>query len=71
MNSCYYLTLKSKNAEFDEIMSLTNPVIKKKLLEDFSEQCDKQAAKLSVQGFHNQAFQVILPLTDIKQISKL
>jgi len=61
------LTVASKKAELDEIMNLTNPVIKKKLLSDFAEQCDKQAADLSVKGFRNQAFQVILPVTGLKE----
>lgn len=61
------LTLKSKRAEFDDIMNLTNPVIKKKLLNDFADQCDRQSADLSVKGVKNQAFQVILPLTKIKE----
>lgn len=61
------LTIKSKQSEFDDIMNLTNPVIKKKLLNDFAEQCDKQSADLTVKGFKNQAFQVILPVTGLKE----
>lgn len=61
------LTIASKKAEYDEIMNLTNPVIKKKLLNDFADQCDKQSADLAVKGFKNQAFQVILPVTDLKE----
>lgn len=61
------LTLKSKEAELDDILNLTNPVIKKKLLNDFADQCDKQSASLSVKGFRNQAFQVILPVTGLKE----
>ena len=61
------LTIKSKQVELDEINSLTNPVIKKKLLNDFADQCDKQAADLTVKGFKNQAFQVILPITGLKE----
>ncbi|MBR3117652.1 MAG: Hin recombinase [Oceanobacillus sp.] len=59
------LSVKSKKAEFDEIMSLTNPVIKKQLLGDFAEQCDKTAADLSAKGVKGQAFQVILPVTGL------
>ena len=61
------ITVKSKQLELEEINSLTNPVIKKKLLNDFADQCDKQAASLSVKGFKNQAFQVILPVTSLKE----
>ena len=60
------LTVKSKQAELDDIMNLTNPLVKKKLLNDFADQCDKQASELSAKGFKNQAFQVILPVTALK-----
>ena len=59
------ISVKDKKAELDEIMSLTNPVIKKKMLEDFAEQTDSSAARLSTKGFKGQAFQVLLPLPDI------
>lgn len=60
------LSLADKRADLDEIKSLTNPVIKKKLLDDFANRCDANAADLSVKGFKNQAFQVILPITSLK-----
>lgn len=56
------LSVQSKRNELDEILSLTNPVIKKKLLEDFANQCDANASDLSAKGFRNQAFQVLLPI---------
>lgn len=59
------LSIASKNVEFDEIRSLTNPVIKKRMLEDFANQCDSNASDLSAKGFKNQAYQVILPIPDI------
>src|SRR5699024_213367 len=34
------LAYDSKKEEFDEIMSLTNPAVKKKLLESFADDCD-------------------------------
>ena len=61
------ISVKDKKAELDEIMSLTNPVIKKKMLEDFAEQTDSSAARLSTKGFKGQAFQVLLPLPDISE----
>lgn len=60
------MSIADKNAELDSILNLTNPVIKKKLLEDFANQCDSNAADLSAKGFKNQAFQVILPIPDLK-----
>lgn len=61
------LSVDYKKAELDQIKSLTNPVIKKKLLEDFARQCDANAADLSVKGFKNQAFQVILPIKSLPE----
>lgn len=60
------LSVADKRAELDEIKNLTNPVIKKKLLEDFAAGCDANAADLSVKGFKNQAYQVILPIPNLK-----
>lgn len=67
INQQINLTVASKKAELDDISNLTNPVIKKKLLTDFADQCDRQAADLSVKGVRNQAFQVILPITKMKE----
>lgn len=61
------LTVKSKKAQLDELKSLTNPVIRKQLLENFAGKCDSNAADLSAIGFKNQAFQVILPSTRCKE----
>lgn len=60
------LSVAEKKAEFDEINRLTNPVIKKKLFEEYASNCDANAADLSVKGFKNQAFQVLLPVPDLK-----
>lgn len=60
------LSVSERKMELDEIMKLTNPVIKKKLLEDFANNCDANAVDLSVKGVKNQAFQVILPITSLK-----
>lgn len=61
------LSVKDKALELEKIMNLTNPVIKKKLLDDFAESCDANAADLSVKGFKNQAFQVLLPVPSLKE----
>lgn len=52
--------------EFEEIKTVTNPVLKKQLLEDFGDQCDKDAVDLKAAAFPRQASQVILPLTTLK-----
>ena len=57
---------ESRKKELDEILSLTNPAVKKKLLESYAEDCDTAAVNLKAAAFPRQATQVILPLTTIK-----
>lgn len=54
-----------KKEEFDEIMSLTNPTVKKKLLQEFADGCDSDAAHLKAAGLPRQGSYVILPTPDI------
>lgn len=60
------LTYKDQAAELDDIMSLTNPTVKKKLLLEFANNCDGAATHLQAAAFPRQTTQVILPLTKIK-----
>lgn len=60
------LTYKDQAAELDDIMSLTNPTVKKKLLLEFANNCDGAATHLKAVAFPRQTTQVILPLTKIK-----
>lgn len=57
---------KKRKAEFDEIMSLTNPVVKKQLLLDFAESCDSAAVHLKAAALPRQATHVILPAPFMK-----
>ena len=52
--------------EFNEISELTNPVIKRKLLEDFAEHMDSASSHLKATSFPRQAAHVILPITTLK-----
>lgn len=61
------LTYKDREAEFEEIMSLTNPTVKRKLLLDFADDCDGAAVHLKAAALPRQSTQVILPLTKIKE----
>lgn len=56
----------SKLAEYEEISSLTNPVVKKKLLMSFAEDCDSAAVHLKAAAMPRQSTHVLLPLTTIK-----
>lgn len=60
------LTKKQVQEEFDEICALENPTVKKKLLYDFAEECDTKSIRLSAASFPGQRYQVILPLTSIR-----
>lgn len=55
-----------KKDEFDEIMALTNPVVKRKLLTSLADDCDSSAVDLNAAALPRQGSYVILPLTDIK-----
>lgn len=60
------LDYKNRKVEFDEIKSLTNPVVKEALLEKFSDGCDGAAVKLKAAALPRQGYHVLLPLPDIK-----
>ena len=60
------LAAADKQSEFDEICSLTNPTVKKALLKSFSDDCDAAAVHLKAAALPRQKYQVILPLTSIK-----
>lgn len=55
-----------KKAQFDEIMSLTNEVVKRKLLKSFSDECDSSSVHLEAAALPRQGSHVILPLTSMK-----
>lgn len=56
----------NKQNEFEEICALTNPTVKKHLLAEFARQCDADAVSLKAAALPRQYYQVILPLTTIK-----
>lgn len=57
------LSYDDKRAEFDEICSLTNPTVKKVMLESFADDCDSSAVHLQAAALPRQKYQVILPIT--------
>ncbi len=60
------MAASDKIAEFDEICSLTNPTVKKTLLKTFSEDCDSAAVHLYAAALPRQKYQVIIPITSMK-----
>ena len=55
-------TIADTQAEFDEIKSLTNPTVKKQLLESFANECDATAENLKAAALPRQRYQVIIPV---------
>ena len=66
INKQLEITMDNKKAEYDEICSLTNPTVKKALLKSFSDDCDAAAVHLKAAALPRQKYQVLLPLTTIK-----
>ena len=58
-------TLEKAKAEFDVIDSLTNPAVKKHLMEAYSNELDSKARHLKAQGIPNMGGHVILPFPDM------
>ncbi len=58
------LATADKQAEFDEICS--NPTVKKALLKSFADDCDSAAVHLQAAALPRQKYQVILPITSMK-----
>lgn len=60
-------TYATKKAEFDELSKLTNPAVKKKLLESYADDADSSAVHLKAAALPNQASHVILPIKSMKE----
>lgn len=58
---------ENKKAEFDDILQTTNPVVKKLLLEKFSDKADSDAVHLDAAGLPRQAWHAILPINSLKE----
>lgn len=60
------LAKADKKAEFDEICALTNPTVKKHLLQKFSDECDAAAVDLKAAALPGQKYHVIIPINTLK-----
>lgn len=61
------LRADEKRSEFEEIMALTNPAIKRKLLNSLADDLDSSAVHLKAAALPRQRTQVILPSNKIKE----
>lgn len=55
-----------KQDEFEKLCALTNPTVKRNLLESFADDCDSTAVHLQAAGLPGTRYQVILPITSLK-----
>lgn len=60
------IAFDAKQTEYEEIIKLTNPVIRKKLLDSFADDCDAAASHLKAAALPRQQSQVILPFPSMK-----
>ena len=56
----------NKLSEYDEICNLTNPTIKKHLLQKFADECDSAAVHLQAAALPGQKHHVIIPINTLK-----
>lgn len=59
-------TFDEQKADLDEIMSLTNPAVRRKLLESFADGADADAFDMKAASLPGQASHVILPIEKMK-----
>lgn len=60
------MSLEDKRAELNDILSLTNPTVKKELLQSFADDCDAASVHLKAAALPRQKYQVILPVNSLK-----
>jgi len=60
------ISLEAKQREFDEVMQLTNPSVKKRLLQGLADDLDSSAVHLKAAALPRQSTQVILPINSLK-----
>lgn len=61
------LAAKDKVDEFNEICALTNPTVKKHLLEKFADSCDSAAVHLKAAPLPKQHYHVIIPVNTLTE----
>lgn len=56
-----------RKQQYDDICALTNPAVKQKMLRSFADECDAAAVHLKGAAMPRQAWNVILPMTTLKE----
>lgn len=60
------LAYLKKEQEFEEIMSINNPTVRKQLLAEFADSCDSDSVELKAAALPGQSTKVLLPVTSLK-----
>lgn len=60
------LAKADKTSEYEDLVALTNPTVKKIMLNSFAEDCDSAAVHLQAAALPRQKYKVILPITTLK-----
>ena len=60
------IAIDNKMDEYNSIMALTNPTIKKHLLYKFADECDSSAVHLQAAALPGQKYHVIIPINTLK-----
>lgn len=60
------MTMERRVNEYEEIRSLTNPTVRKRLLKDFAESTDSASVHLKAASLPGQRWHVILPIDSLK-----
>lgn len=55
-----------KRLEYEEILSLSNPIVKRHYLREFGDQCDADAVKMKGASLPGQRWKVLIPTTHLK-----
>lgn len=61
------MTYERSKAELDGIMALTNPTVRKKLLETYASEADSSAVHMKAAALPRQMSQVLLPINSLKE----
>lgn len=61
------MTYERKKREFDDIMNMTNPSVRKRLLESYADDVDSSAVHLKAAALPRQGSHVILPVSSMKE----
>lgn len=60
------LAAKKRHEQFEDILKLDNPAVRKRLLADFADGCDADSVNLKAAALPRQKSQVILPVPSLK-----